>query len=78
MKTILSFVITLEKEFNEKSAGISIMNIVKDMIGSNFLKEVSDQSYHRYIWVLKMTLRHGSVLTLVESLNAEDDGSKRL
>lgn len=53
------------------------MNIVKDMMGFKFMTRFSAQSYYRYIRVVKMMLRHETVLTLVRSVNADDTGPKK-
>lgn len=54
------------------------MDILKDMIGSVLLTRMSAQPYNRYIGVARKISRHEGVLPLVESLNADHAGLKRL
>lgn len=75
-KIMLNTAIPFENAYNEKLFAIGTVDIVKDMMSSALLTEMSTQSYYRYIRVAKMVFRHEIVLSLVENLNADDAGSK--
>lgn len=51
METILNLAIAFEKGYKEEFVATRIVQIVKDMIGSGFLTEMSAQPYYRYIRV---------------------------
>lgn len=46
MMTVLNFSIAFQKKDNQKLVLIRIVDIVKDMMGSHFLTEMSARSYH--------------------------------
>lgn len=76
MKAILTFPIPFEKECNEKLVSPRIVDIVKDVISSDFLTGISAQTFYQYISVIRMMLKHKGVLAKEESLNSDDPGSK--
>lgn len=55
-----------------------IVDIVKDVTGSDLQTRISAHAYYRYIQVDEMILRQDSVLALLKSLSGDDAGSKGL
>lgn len=78
IKTILNFAIACEKEYKEKFVAARSVNIVEETMATDFLTRMSTQFYYRFIRVAIMTLRHESILALVEGLNGDDVGSNSL
>lgn len=62
MNKILNVAVAFQKEYNEKLVATGIFEIVKHMIGSHFLTEMSTPSYYRHIPCPKISLRHDSFL----------------
>lgn len=77
-RAILNFAIAFEKDYNKKLVATSVVNTVKDIMGSNFFNGMSTQFYYRYVPTAKIMLRHEIVLPLVESSQADDTESKSL
>lgn len=67
IKTILCLAIAFEKKYIEKFVTIRIVDILKVIVGLDFLTGMGIQSYYRYIRVTKMVLRLESVLDPEES-----------
>lgn len=78
IEPILNFAITSKQKYHLKLAATRNMDVVKDMISSDFLTGMSSQPYYRYIRVSTMMMRRESIFSLPESCNANDAGSKRL
>lgn len=78
MKTFVNFAISFKKECSDSFVATRTVEIVKDMMGSGFLKGMRPQSYYRYSRVPKIILRQASVFALVESLNRDNAGSTSL
>lgn len=64
MKKTLNFSISFETEHNKKFVATHIVDIVKDIMRSEFLTVMSAQSYFQYLRFAEMFFRHGSVLIL--------------
>lgn len=71
MKTTLNLFIVFGKEYNEKVMETLILDIVIGVKRSDSQTGIRAQSYCRYIRIANIILRHGSVHTLVESLNGD-------
>lgn len=74
MKTIIKFEIAIYKEYNGEFVTTSISDIMKDMIGSDFLTGMSNLFYYWYIRTSNMILRYESVLALMAIQNGADAG----
>lgn len=74
MEEILNSAIAFEKEYKEKFVAARIVEIMKDMRGSDLLTEMSTQDCYRYICALNMMLKHESVIALVRTLNGDRGG----
>lgn len=57
IKSILNLTVAFQKWYNDKFVAARVMEIVKDKMGSDFLKGMSAQSFHRYIRVAEMILK---------------------
>lgn len=77
-KTNLNLAIVYEKEYNHTVVATCIVEIWKDLMGSNFLTGISAQSYYGYVRTAMMILRYFSIIGLVESLIPDDTRSERL
>lgn len=71
VKTILNFALAFEEDENKKLGATRSVDILKDLIGPEFLKGMSSQSYYRHIWMASMILRYKGVLSLVRRLIAD-------
>lgn len=78
IRKILNFAIASKKKYNENFVATGNVDIVKDMMGSECQSVITFQTYYQYLLVTKKKLKHERVLCLVESLNADNAGSKRL
>lgn len=77
-KTRLNFSVAFEKDYKEKFSATIIVDIMEDMISSDFLTRMSAQFNYRYIRVARMILKQNGVPAVLECLNDEDPVSKRL
>lgn len=66
VKTVLNFAIAFEKEYDEKFVATGVVDIAKDMIGSDILTRMCSQYYYRNIQIAKMFMRNESIPDLVK------------
>lgn len=72
IETILNSSIASGKEYKQKLVPTRIVDIVKEMMGSECLTGMSAQSCYRYIRAANMRLMHKTVIAPVESLNSDE------
>lgn len=78
IEIILNVTSASEKEYKETFVATPIVDIVKDIISSEFLAVTIAQSHYRYTRVVKMILRHESVVPLVINENSDNPLLKNL
>lgn len=66
--------IWLKKNNNKRLVSIWIVNIVIDMMGSDFVTRTSAQSYFNHIVVSRMSLKREGIISFIESLKNDDVG----
>lgn len=78
VKKTLNFAIAFEKEYSWNFVSTRNVDIMKYMIGSDFLTKTRAYYYRQYIRATKMILRYENIHALLERLNGYDEVSKRL
>lgn len=66
IKTIFNVSILFQKDYHEKLVATRTLDILTDMMGSDFLTGMSAQFYYRYIQVAKRILKLHSILSLLK------------
>lgn len=78
MKTSMNFAISFEEEYNKKFVATANLDIMKELMRSDFLRARDAQLFHGYILFAKMLLSHEREFTPVEILTGDYELSTSL